>query len=84
MKYKVEISAAFTEKADADALTNFAKTLLAKATNLNEGKPNEETGSIRVHQCFHDESPSKACGLEVITEAPRILPKAIDLVSEVK
>jgi hypothetical protein len=72
-KYRVVLDLSFDAKADADSLENFAKTLISKAKNINEGESNEESSVIRTHKCMHDEG--KACAAEVLTEAPRVKAK---------
>jgi hypothetical protein len=74
-KYRVQLDLSFDSKADADSLENFAKTLISKAKNINEGEANEETSTIHSHKCMHDEG--KACAAEVLTEAPRVKPKKV-------
>jgi hypothetical protein len=73
MLYRVNLDCSFTSKAEADALENFAKTLISKAKNINEGEDNEESSVIKSHKCMHDEG--KACAAEVLTEAPRVKAK---------
>jgi hypothetical protein len=72
-KYRVQLDLSFDSKADADSLENFAKTLISKAKNINEGETNEESSIIKSHKCMHDEG--KSCSAEVLTEAPRVKPK---------
>jgi hypothetical protein len=72
-KYRVQLDLSFDSKADADSLENFAKTLISKAKNINEGALNEESSVIKSHKCLHDEG--KACSAEILTEAPRTVPK---------
>jgi hypothetical protein len=74
-KYRVQLDLSFDSKTDADSLENFAKTLISKAKNINEGELNEETSVIKSHKCLHDEG--KACAAEVLTEAPRVKPKKV-------
>jgi hypothetical protein len=72
-KYRVQLDLSFDAKTDADSLENFAKTLISKAKNINEGELNEEFSIIKSHKCMHDEG--KSCIGEVLTEAPRVKPK---------
>jgi hypothetical protein len=72
-KYRVNLDLSFDLESDAKLLTDYAKTLLSKAKNINEGKTNEETSVIKVHTCRHDEG--LPCSEQVITEAPRVKPK---------
>jgi hypothetical protein len=74
MLYRVNLDLSFSAKADADSLENFAKTLISKSKNINEGETNEETSVIKSHLCLHDEG--KACGAEITTEATRVKPKS--------
>jgi hypothetical protein len=74
MLYRVNLDLSFSVKTDADSLENFAKTLISKSKNINEGEANEETSVIKSHLCLHDEG--KACGTEITTEAPRVKPKS--------
>jgi hypothetical protein len=69
--YRVILDCSFASKADADALSNYAKTLISKASHINEGKVNEEVSSIRTHVCLHDEG--KPCPEEAVTIADKKL-----------
>ena len=56
MKYRVRLDLSFGEKADAQVLMNYAKSLSNNAISINEGKDNEEmTVSAVYHICHHDE-----------------------------
>ena len=55
MKYRVRIDESFEKEEDAQALMDFARQLLSKAVNINEGKSNEEKTFCDVHLCGHDE-----------------------------
>jgi hypothetical protein len=67
--YRVIIDCSFASQADADALSNYAKTLLSKAANINEGKGNEELSVVKTHVCKHDEG--KPCTEEAVTLAAK-------------
>jgi hypothetical protein len=45
----------FAAEADARALVAYAKTLVAKASNINEKAINAEISNIDIHLCGHDE-----------------------------
>ena len=55
MKYRVRLDLSFALESDARALVTYAKTLVAKASNINEKSINAEISNIDIHLCGHDE-----------------------------
>lgn len=55
MKYRVRLDLSFDDESNAKSLMECAKKLFSKATNINEGKPNEEISFIDLERCGHDE-----------------------------
>jgi hypothetical protein len=55
MKYRVRLDLSFATEADARALVAYAKTLVAKASNINEKGINAEISNIDIHLCGHDQ-----------------------------
>ncbi len=69
--HRVELDCSFVNEADADALANFAKSLLSKTVNINEGQKNEEPSRIKTHICLHDEGKSCPPESVKVTLAPK-------------
>ena len=55
MKYRIRLNMDFVKKTDAQALMDFAKGLVSKASNTNEGKENEEISFVEFRESHHDE-----------------------------
>ena len=55
MIYRVRLDMSFAAEADARALVAYAKTLVSKASNINEKAVNAEISNIDIHLCGHDE-----------------------------
>ncbi len=53
--FRVRIDESFEDEADAKTLFDFASKMRAKASNINEGKDNEEIGFVERHECKHNE-----------------------------
>ncbi len=56
MKYRVRIDSSFDKESDARELLDFARNLMSKAVNVNEGKPDQEISFCEFHLCGHDEN----------------------------
>lgn len=37
-----------------------------EAININPGQPNEERTSLRVEECYHDETPGSPCSIYLL------------------
>ncbi len=55
MKYRVRLDLSFADEADARALMDTAKKLISGASNINEGKENQEIGFIDYRESNHDD-----------------------------
>ncbi|MBI2851408.1 MAG: hypothetical protein HYX80_10315 [Chloroflexi bacterium] len=55
MKYRVRIDLSFENQVDAQALMEYAKSVSANATSINEGAANEEIAFTDLEICRHDE-----------------------------
>jgi len=55
MKYRVSLDLAFDEEKHALNLKKEAENLLPEASNINEGKDNQEIGFIDYRECNHDD-----------------------------
>lgn len=58
MKYRVRVDLSFANKADAQSLMAYAKSLSSKAVSINEGEVNEEISFVSLEICRHDEGGS--------------------------
>ena len=55
MKYRIRLNMDFVKKSDAQTLMDFAKGLVGKAVNTNEGEENEEISFVELRESYHDE-----------------------------
>ncbi len=85
MKYRVHIDMSFDEESPAIELVKIAKKLIPYASNINEGKDNQEIGFIDYRESNHDDPtrtiPDKVIehldvGKPIVTPSPIIATEA--------
>jgi len=63
MKYRIRLDLIFDEKEDAMKAFNFLKEKRVLFRTIRKGEPNEERSILEIHKCYHDEDPTKPCGI---------------------
>jgi len=63
MFYRIRVDLAYPQDINPKAILAHTKSLMPEAIVINPGQPNEESGSIILEECYHDEDPTKPCVL---------------------
>jgi len=66
MFFRVRANLPFTNEDEANDFYHDCQVAFPKASIINPGLPNQETRSISLGKCYHDQDPTIPC--EVINE----------------
>jgi len=61
MAYRITIDVMLENKGKATAIFNILKNEQVNFITINPGAPNEEKSRAYIHECYHDENPSRPC-----------------------
>jgi len=64
--YRIDITVFIKDVEDVKKIYQYLKKFRDKYNTVNKGKINVEYSVLRLHKCYHDESPTKPC--EIIDE----------------